>query len=224
MTTGTNLSFWARRYALDGYKVVTNPSSLDLPDFAKDFRVDMAATREDEGILVSVKKTRQDLSDDPEVKRYAAITEKHEGWRFDFIILESENPRERELQGAQEMAIDQIITTLERAETLAHGDTLYSAIIIAWSAFESAMRQYLRWSGQKAGWGISPRQMINELYSSGVFSTVEFQRILELSRLRNEIVHGFVPSTNDAEVVSFLIEITSRMLAEGRATQMQTVE
>ena len=78
------------------------------------------------------------------------------------------------------------------------------------------MRRRLRASGETAGWGTSPRPMLNELYSSGILSAGEFRRLELVYRLRNEIAHGFASPTLDAGVVQFLVETARRLLTESQ--------
>jgi hypothetical protein len=78
------------------------------------------------------------------------------------------------------------------------------------------MRTRLRAAGQKAGWGTEPIVMLNELYSSGVFSPDEFRRLEEVSQVRNQIVHGFSSPAFDPGAVRFLTEIAQRLLSESQ--------
>ena len=45
----------ADRYREQGYQVVLRPGPEDLPPFAKDFKVEIVATRADGGVVASVK-------------------------------------------------------------------------------------------------------------------------------------------------------------------------
>jgi hypothetical protein len=78
------------------------------------------------------------------------------------------------------------------------------------------MRRRLRASGETAGWGTSPRPMLNELYSSGIPSAGEFRRLELVYRLRNEIAHGFTSRALDTGVVQFLVETARRLLTESQ--------
>ena len=143
---------------------------------------------------------------------------------FDFAILEAENPKARDLRGAQEFTGDDITQSLEQAERLGGmGFTRY-ALIAAWAALEAAMRIRLRASGQEAGWESMPRQMLKELYSAGELSPDEFRRVELASQLRNQIVHGFAPQLPDAgnseaALVQLLSEIARRLVTESRTAK-----
>lgn len=203
-------------YEGHGYKVVVRPGPEDLPAFAKDFKVELLARRADEGVLVSVKKNRQEMEADKDMPRYAEITSAHPGWRYDFAILEAEEPGAREMRGAQDFSREDVIRTLGEAEEVARMGFTRAAVITAWSALEAAMRMRLRASGETAGWGTTPRQMLNELYSSGVLMGDEFARLERLYQVRNQIVHGFASPTSDAEMVPFMAGLARRLVDESR--------
>ena len=61
-------------YAGQGYQVVVRPRPENLPPFAKDFKVEMVGKRAAEGVLVAVKKNREEMAADANMPRYAEIT------------------------------------------------------------------------------------------------------------------------------------------------------
>lgn len=201
-------------YIRQGYSVEVRPQAESLPAFAKDFGVDLLARRGDENVLVAVKKNRDAVARDPEMKRYAELTENQPGWRFDLVILEGQE--RNEFQGARELAAEDMLGLLTHADRLVELGFVNEAIITAWSALESSMRLRLRADGENAGYGTPPRQMINELYSSGALSEDEFRRVQSLFRLRNEIVHGFKPTAVEPSIVPFVAELTRRLVDESQ--------
>ena len=76
---------------------VTGPEPM-LP-VAKDFKVQIVGRRGDQGVLVSVKRNRQEMEADKEMPRYAEVTAGQPGWRYDFAILEGGGtPGKKELR------------------------------------------------------------------------------------------------------------------------------
>ena len=203
-------------YEGQGYKVVVRPGLEDLPVFAKDFKVEIVARRADEGVLVSVKKNRQEMESDKDMPRYAEITSAQPSWRYDFAILEGEEPGARGLRGAQDFSGEDVIRTLGEAAEVARMGFTRAAVITAWSALEAAMRMRLRAAGESAGWGTTPRQMLNELYSSGILLGDEFARLERLYQVRSQIVHGFASPTSDADMVTFMAGLAQRLVDESR--------
>src|ERR1700678_3301807 len=86
-------------YKGQGYQVIVRPGAEALPPFAKDFQVEILARRGDGGVLVSVKKNHAEMQADTDMQRYAEVTGAQPGWRFDFVILESESAMAREVRG-----------------------------------------------------------------------------------------------------------------------------
>jgi REase_AHJR-like len=210
----------ADRYRLQGYKVVVRPGPNDLPDFAKDFKVEIVARRDDGCVIASAKRNQSDLEADREVPRYADVTGKQTGWRFDVLVLESESqpsPDKREAKEPSEEDIRQAVGDVER---MLQADFVRQALIAAWAVLEAAMRRRLRAEGEEAGWGSSPRTMLNELYSGGVLQGSDFRDLEGLFQARNAIVHGFTTPVIENSAVQFLVETARRLLDESRAAKM----
>jgi hypothetical protein len=206
----------AGSYTAQGYQIIIRPGPDDLPSFAKDFKVEIVGKRATEGVLVAVKRNRDEFAADANLPRYAEVTAAQPGWRFDFAILEAEAPGARDLRGAQELSGEDIDRTLADAEKMIHADFTRAAVLTAWAGLEAAMRMRLRAAGEDAGWGTTPRGMLNELYSSGVFAEQEFRELERLYQLRNRIVHGFAAPASEAGVVQFLNQTARRLLAESQ--------
>lgn len=216
------LSRLADTYRGQGYDVTIRPSPDQLPPFAKDFRIEILGRRGAEGVLVAVRKNRDEVAADGDMQRYAEVTGSQPGWRFDFAILESEKPNAREARGAKDFSEDDISQSLEQARELSRLGFTRFAIVAAWATLEAAMRMRLRAFGQEAGWGSLPRQMTRELFSAGELSPDEFRRIEIASQLRNQIVHGFAsqppePGTSEAAMVELLNNVARRLVSESQS-------
>lgn len=211
----------ADAYRARGYDVTVRPRPDQLPPFAKDFRVEILARRGGEGALVAVRKNRDELAADNDLQRYAEVTGGQPGWRFDFAILEAENPKAREVGGSPEFSRDDVAHSLEEARELGRLGFSRFAVVAAWAALEAAMRMRLRALGQEAGWGSMPRQMLRELYSAGALSPDEFRRAETASQLRSQIVHGFASppaqaGNSEAAVVELLSDLARRLVSESQ--------
>lgn len=205
----------ADHYRSQGFKVTVQPGPEDLPPFAKDFKVEIIAAGEECNVLVSAKGSQLELEDDPNIFRYADITNQQPGWRFDILVLGPENQAKPEKLGAKEPPEEEIERSLNDVDRMIHAGFTRASFLTAWSALEAAMRRRLRAEGEDAGWGTSPRAMLNELYSAGAISTGVLRQLESLSQMRNAIVHGFLPSVMvDAPGVQFLVETARRLLTE----------
>jgi len=203
-------------YAAKGFQVIVRPKPEELPPFAKDFVVELVGKRVDGGVLVSVKKNRREMAADKDMARYAKITNEHPGWRYDFAILEAEDPLAREVRDAREPSSEEMDRTLVAVDSVLEAGFINAALVSAWASLEAAMRKRLIAMDGHAAWGIQPRSMLNELYSEGVFSTEDFPRLESAWKMRNEIVHGFAAPTVEPETVQFLLQTAKRLLKESK--------
>jgi hypothetical protein len=216
MNIEQRLNYVADRYRSLGFNVVLRPGPNDLPPFAQDFRVEILATGTDANVLASVKASALELEADPNVSRYAELTGKQPGWRFDLMILGPENGLPKVDRHATEPSEDDIRKTLDEAERMLQAGFLTSSLIAAWGALEAAMRRRIRVDHGEAGWGTTARTLLNELYSSGAISTSVLRNLEELYQERNAIVHGFSAPSIEPKAVQFLRETTLRLLTESQ--------
>jgi REase_AHJR-like len=209
----------ADRYRAQGYKVVVQPGPDDLPNFAKDFKVEFIAKRDDGCVLVSAKKSLSDLEADRELPRYAESTEKEPGWRFDLILLGSDSQPMPEQREAKEPSEEDIRRALEDVQRMLQAGFVQQALIAAWAVLETAMRRRLQANGEQAGWGSSPRTLLNELYSGGVLEGRVFRDLEGLFQARSAFVHGFTTPVIEISSVQFLVETARMLLDESRAAK-----
>ncbi len=64
MNTQQRLNHIVDRYRKQGYQVILNPQPDDLPPFAKDFKVEIFASRPDGNVLASAKATASEFDGD----------------------------------------------------------------------------------------------------------------------------------------------------------------
>ena len=204
----------AEEYRVQGYGVVVHPGPDDLPDFAKDFVVEVLATRPDGNVLATVKKNSSQFYADSNVERYAAVIDKTPGWRYDLVVLGKAKLPPADLRDAQELSEEDICRQLDAAERMFEAGFAPQAVVAAWAALESSMRRRLRAQGEEADWGSSPQTLLSELYSSGVLFHVDFRELQGFFQLRSLIVHGFSPPPIEHNTLSFLAETTRRFLDE----------
>jgi hypothetical protein len=215
MNTQQRLEGVAQRYRQQGYQVTLNPGPADLPEFAKNFKVELLATRPDARVLVSAKGSAREFESDPALSGYAEAIEKQPGWRHDDFVLGPPPPMTppRDVDDASENEIHKLIDDCDR---LYQAGFAAQAVLTGWAALESAMRHQLRALGMQTHWGIAPREMLNDLYSSGILSLSEFRELENLFRLRNIISHGFSSPDIDRGAIIFLRDTTRRILQESK--------
>jgi hypothetical protein len=221
MNSEQRLNQVADSYRSRGFKVVVHPEPDQLPPFAKDFKVEIVATKEDGSALVVVKSTPSELEADPNVQRYADITSGQADWRLDLVVLGPDTPRmpiKHETKDLEEREIRRLLDDIER---MVQAGFVAASLAAAWAALEASMRRRLRASGAREGCETDPRTMLNELFSAGVFSNRVFRDLEGLFQLRNIVVHGFAVPEFPPSSVEFLLD-TARQLLEPPPQAKQT--
>lgn len=205
------LELLSHRYQNEGYAVIRHPDADHLPPFAKDFGVDLMATRGDERVLIQVKHDRSALEADPNVPMQAGITNAHPGWRYDLIILNEGDPLRRITRDAREPSTEEIDEQLAYVEKLVHAGDFRAACVFAWATLEAAMRHVASeielYMPRK-----SPMELLRTMYGNGVLTKEHFDFLNRSFRVRTEIVHGMVPPAVDAGLVRGIVAATRYLL------------
>ncbi len=213
----------AEQYKKRGYDVVVRPTPEQLPDFAREFTVELLGKRGGEGVLVAAKKNRDELALDQRLSENVEMTARKPGWRFDLAILGENPPSTQEIHDARELLPEEIDKVFQEATKMVGLGFFDPALVIAWGGFEAAMRQRLRALGERVGWGSDSKSIIPELYSSGVLDREEFRKVETLSGFRNQIVHGYVSSLgSDGGSVQFLCDLGHRLIEESSGAALST--
>ncbi|HKI35687.1 MAG TPA: hypothetical protein VKA46_27780 [Gemmataceae bacterium] len=201
----------AQTYEAEGYRVLVRPTGDQLPSFVGGYPVDLIATQGDERVIVQVKETREDLAKDRDLIRLVEAATQG-GWRVDLMVLGATDPLAKIENGA-ELRRDQIEEQLRHAETMAEVGELLVSCVLAWSALEATMRRTARNAGLKIK-TTAPTFLIRSLYSQGLLSREEFDRLDETMRYRTGAVHGLSVPGLTAAVPAAAIEVARRLLAE----------
>jgi hypothetical protein len=220
MDTESNLRLVADKYQAEGYRVFTRPIPDQLPDFAKDFNVEILALRNAGGVIVSVKNTQAELERDTHVPKYAEVTGNQPGWRYDVIVLGPQSQPEPDQIEAAELTDEDMGLILDETQKLLESHLTRYAFIGAWGVLETAMRRTIQAEEQTEGdedrlW-LSSRTLLNEVFSAGGLSRSDYSRLEKLIPVRNAIVHGFSAPEIEPETIQFLIEIARRLLVESK--------
>lgn len=212
MNIEQRLNVVADRYRKLGFKVVLHPKADDLPPFAKDFNVQIVARKDDGNVLAVAKASASELQADQDVGRYAEVTERQPGWKLDVFVLGPDTPALPAKGEVKEPSDEDLRRLVADAERMLREGFVSQAFLTAWAALEAAMRRRLVALGGKATYGTSPRTMLNELFSAGLFSNSVFRDLEGLFQLRNIIVHGFAVPPFPASAVEFLIRTANQLL------------
>ncbi len=181
-----------------GYKVLTEPSPDELPQFLKDFYPDVVAYGPQDSVAVKVKiGTKTSVSD-----RYRELIEtikQHPGWRFLLATVDLES---NEVAPLTDQLLDReaISARLKQAEDLFKRGLKDAAFLLLWSSVEALLRNLA--TQESLPLELTPSSaLFREMYSMGLLSRNGLDTTLRALSVRNSLIHGFeTPGLDDAFV------------------------
>lgn len=201
----------ADQYRADGYDVIVQPTSAELPEFLQRHSIDLLASRNDESVVVAIKR-QNGVQTDVDLTYLAADINARDGWRFDLFVSPNDNPWPDQVsQDSVEPGADRISELAETAERLLALEELEAACLVAWSALEASMRECAR----KASVDLednSPRYVINALATDGILSVDEYETLQDALRVRNAVAHGLTAPGLTPELVQSLLALACELL------------
>jgi uncharacterized protein YutE (UPF0331/DUF86 family) len=204
----------AEDYRGKGYEVSFMPNPEDLPDFLRSYRPDMVARRGDEAVVVEVKSgSYLSSSSNQYLHHLAQVVEQHLGWRFELVIINSEEAiyrNENSLQAGGSLQKQEIESRLQVARQLA-AEYPEAAILYSWSLVEATLRLVVEAEGLSLP-RFDPLYLVKKLVTEGVISKAEYQLLMNALSWRNAIAHGFKTKQVTQDSVDELIRLTEHLL------------
>jgi len=169
-----------------GLKFYVNPPQEVLPAFLGDFRPDAIALGPDGGMIIEVKRRKSSASD-RQLAEIAKRISDQKGWEFRAIYL---SLPDNDVLPIPRPTPQQIEASFREIDALAKGGHAPAALVTAWAALESLARLARAKSGMESLKSFAPRQAIQTLAEEGYLENEAADRLRELARLRNAVVHG----------------------------------
>jgi hypothetical protein len=196
----------AQEYRANGYRVVVGPSQRELPEFLRGFEPDLIAFREDDNVVIEVKR-RKSLIAAKTLSQIAAAVERQPQWRLELVLIASE------IQPEEPMPTD---VTVERARELLRKarearDPEFAAVL-AWAAAEHAIVI----AAQRAGVQLpstSPSAALKTMFAYGLLTDDDYERLQKAMKVRNEIVHDGRSTADVRASVSAIVPIAEKLAA-----------
>jgi uncharacterized protein YutE (UPF0331/DUF86 family) len=185
-----------------GLKFYVNPPREIVPEFLGGFQPDAMALGPEGGIIIEVKLRNSPASE----KQVAAIARRvsgQKGWEFRAIYL---NPPMDETPPIAKPTPEQLQAKFGEIEALMKGGHLAAAFVTAWAALESLARLASTNREARRFRAFSPIQAIQTLAEEGYIENEAADRLREMAKLRNAVVHGDFSVDVPAEVVEGLLE------------------
>lgn len=199
----------AEEYRSQGYEVMPETSF----GFLSDFRPSLLVRKGNEVKVIAVKE-RHSLAADPKLAEMARLIESKPGWSFELLLV-AEPESVTSPGGASSFDSEHIVRRLEQAEKAFRLELPEAAFMLAWSAFEAAIRALIAVSEEAFNRRItSPRFVLDQAAFHGLISRDDYKALTRMLRYRNAIVHGFATDDFGDELVKELIETVRRITTE----------
>lgn len=188
----------AQELSDNGYKVLIEPSSSDLPFELGGYRPDLIAIKNDEGIVLEIKTSLNRLS----VDRFQEIAERiasHSGWRFLLVTLDDIDEKILLSNQNELPSWDDLNSQLNKLNLLIHESLLEPALLFFWSILEAAMRKRSIFQNIPI-WRFPENNLLRHIFSSGEISVSDFDLFNTCLELKNKSAHG-IKTAIDPEIL-----------------------
>lgn len=184
-----------------GLKFFVNPPREIVPEFLGNFQPDAIAVGPEGGIVIEVKLQRSPASE-RQLAEIAKRVSGQKGWEFRAIYL---TPPMDETPPIARPTPEQLQATFGEIEALMQGGHPAAALVTAWAALESLARLAGANSEARRSRGFSPIQAIQTLAEEGNIESEAADRLREMVKLRNAVVHGDFSAEVPVEQVERLL-------------------
>ena len=184
-----------REYRDKGYDVQREV----VLDFLDGLRVDLVARKGDQTEVIDVKTaTSLARAGGEQRKKISETIRAKEGWNHRLVVV-GEPERLSSHKGATPFNLEDALFRMERAEKCLEAGFPEAAVLLAWSAVESVIRIVLREDGFEIKRLTHSSHTIGYAVQQGSISYEDYDRLIELMRYRNAIIHGFSVGDMDGE-------------------------
>jgi len=201
----------ADQYRRDGYSVVIRPPAAERPPFLANLEVDLIAKRPNENVVVEVKNGEgTNRRAEIEVGYLASLVSDEPGWRFDLVRLNPPPDSYEFVRRGEERTESEIRSMAAEARQLVQLKMVEPALLMAWAAFEAAMRQAALREAIPLD-RTAPQFVLSTVTTEGLISKEEYEIARQAMRSRNAIAHGLKEQL-DHDLPIAIAEITEHLL------------
>ena len=190
----------ARQYRRAGYDVLRPGAGGNQADFLEGYTPDLIATRNDDCVVIEVKRAGS-LRSSNDLTEIAEAVSRQGGWRFELIVIPSDDDVE-------------FISTEKVEELKSHGDRVYesglqaAAYLFLTSILEELVGDLSLKHGLPAR-RLSTESLSRLLVTDGVIPAEVYEQIKAILSQRHRLAHvrsGDKPSRRDLETLIRLID------------------
>lgn len=199
----------AQKYKEQGYEVWINPDTV--PFDLSGYRPDLVIKKSDhEGYIIEIKSQSSKQISIDRYKEIAEIVAQNSGWRFLLITGDDQVPINPSNDNSL-LSWEQIIKKRQIVDNLITLEDQESAFLVLWIILEVLLRK----QAEKVSIPIerfSPISLIKHLYSQGEISIEQYNLAMNLSKIRNQLVHGFQTLELNQENLSQLMQLVDQLI------------
>lgn len=183
-----------------GYTVYFHPPHQFLPVFMEGYTPDAIAIPADNA-PASTKKLAIEVARDGRSRAEGALERRFAGvddWELRVLYARPE----QEESDLPRMSIASIDAAFASIEALASSDQSQAALLLGWAIFEALGRLLAPGQLDRAQ---TPERLLETLAGDGFVTPSEADRLRDLSRVRNQLIHGAVDrSVSRADLLAFI--------------------
>lgn len=210
-----NLTELARNYEAKGFTVKVLPAPGDIPFDLGGYQADLLAEKDDQHLLIEVKRAGTPLSVD-RLQSLAETIRQQPGWQL-LLVPATEGPGQSLRTTSQLASWPATTERARRASALLASGETEAAFLMLWVTLEALLRRH----AEQIALPVDRQPtsaLLNYLYSQGELTFEQFQLALKAQQVRNQLVHGF-EATEVPAVTQSLHELVSELLSEWAYTQ-----
>lgn len=180
----------AKRYEDRGYTVVSQPLESEIPFSLGSYKPDLLATKKGSMVLVEVKSRGTSSLDSRRLLQVKDEVEKHPGWQFVVVSVDTEELRKSETTAGETPSIEAIRGRLKSLDPLLANESVPAELLLPqlWVVYVSTLRAILKLDSIVAD-DLTDLSLLNKAYTEGVISLDESVTAKVLFQMRNEAVH-----------------------------------
>ena len=197
-----------RSYVSKGYKFIAQPRGEDSPSFLANFVPDAIALSSSDKVVLEIKSSKTTNSKNALVKFLADEVPKHPGWRFELII---DNQNDGISDHSADPSLQAIGNEIVKVEDLLAATDLKLGVVAGWATLEALSRKLVFEELSPAPLRYKPRSVVEGLVSEGFIDDADGARLLEISQIRNRLVHGFTQIDVQSDDVRYLIDTLKKL-------------
>lgn len=206
----------AAKYESEGYRVTRAAGTGVVPAEIAQLRkhIDLIAEKEGEYVVVEVKRRDRLYEISP---LEMTVNRELPGFRYNLVVYPPGGVDDIPLEDGEPSA-EYVESLFDEAQRLVDLDKPRAAFLIAWSAVESAMRESLRREQIEMGDG-APSFVLKTLYSNGIISFEDYERLRQCLEARNRLVHGLAMNRRlEPDDIRFMIEFAKQLQCANRVS------